>query len=186
MLHPFKFRCYDKSALLHDCDKLSTFMSRLNKQCKEDHGMGWTPDEYKGMAFEALVEVMINAMPIDKRINITNYQPASVKKHGRDMGIDGYGESHNHNLHTVQIKYRSAVLNELTTKDMISNFVANTLSNPAYKDADMTIFTTAKGLKQRIADEMYHGRVRTLGYNEIGKFINKNPAFWNLFRKEMA
>lgn len=160
-------------------------MSRINKQAQEDRGMGWTPDEYKGQAFEALIEVLVTASPIDKRINIIDYQPASVNKHGKDMGIDGYGLSHNGNAHTVQIKFRSDVMSDLTTRDMISNFVANTTTNPDYQNADMTLFTTAKGLHQKIAEEMYHGRVRVLGFNDIKRLIDNNQAFWNLFRTQM-
>ena len=69
---------------------------------------------------------------------------------------------------------------------MISNFVAKTTSSPIYRDADMTIFTTAKGLGQKIADEMYHGRVRTLGFNELKKLIDNNQAFWDEFRSQMG
>jgi hypothetical protein len=101
------------------------------------------------------------------------------------MGIDGFGFSHNGNLHTIQIKFRNDVMSELNTKDMISNFVAKTTSSPVYKDADMTLFTTAKGLGQKIAEDMYHGRVRTLGHKELSKLIDGNQAFWDLFRTEM-
>jgi len=185
MKHRFQYVCYDPKKLLENCNKLSTFMNRVNKQAQEDHGMGWTPDEYKGFAFEAFVEVLVCASPIDKRIGIKEYRPASSKIDGADMGIDGYGLSHNGNLHTVQVKFRSDVMSDLSTRDMISNFVAKTTSSPVYKDADMTIFTTAKGLGQKIAEDMYHGRVRTLGFNEIKKLIDNNQAFWDLFRKEM-
>ncbi len=139
-------------------------MNRLDKQSKEEHGMGWTSDKYKGEGFEAFIEVLIKNSPIDKRINIKNYRPHSVKKNGPDMGIDGYGISHDGNPHTVQIKFRSLVMEDLTTKDAISNFVATTAANPKYKDADMTIFTTAAGLNFKLADKMYHNRVRTIGY----------------------
>jgi hypothetical protein len=186
MKHRFQHICYDAKKLLEGCNKLSTFMNRVNKQSQEDHGMGWSSDEYKGMAFEACIEVLITASPIDKRIGIKDYRPASTKLDGPDMGIDGYGLSHNGNLHTVQIKYRSDVMSDLTTRDMISNFVAKTTSSPKYRDSDMTVFTTAKGLAQKIADEMYHGRVRTLGYKELSKLIDNNQAFWELFRKEMG
>lgn len=186
MKHLFKHRCYDAAKLLTDCNKLNTFMTRVNKQSAEDHGMGWSPDEYKGMAFEALVEILVTASPIDKRIGIKDYRPASTKIDGPDMGIDGYGLSHNGNLHTIQIKYRSDVMSDLTTRDMISNFVAKTTSSPVYKDADMTLFTTGKGLAQRIADEMYHGRVRTLGFNDLKKLVDNNQAFWDLFRSNMG
>ena len=186
MKHRFQYICYDKKKLLDGCNKLSTFITRVNKQAAEDHGMGWTPDEYKGMAFEALVEVLICASPIDKRINIKEYRPHSSKLDGQDMGIDGYGVSHNGNLHTIQIKFRSDVLSDLNTRDMISNFVAKTTSSPVYKDADMTLFTTAKGLGQKISENMYHDRVKTRGFKEIAKLVDANLAFWDLFRSEMG
>lgn len=186
MKHRFKHTCYDATVLLDGCSKLNTFMTRVNKQAQEDRGMGWSPDEYKGMAFEALIEILVTASPIDKRIGIKDYRPASTKIDGPDMGIDGYGLSHNGNLHTIQIKFRSDIMSELSTKDMISNFVAKTTSSPIYKDADMTLFTTAKGLYQKIADEMYHGRVRTLGFNELKKLVDNNQAFWDLVRSEMG
>lgn len=186
MKHKFKHVCYDKKALLDGCSKIATFMRRLAKQSAENHGMGWTPDEYKGMGFEAFVEVLIKASPVDKRINITNYRPHCTRTDGPDMGIDGFGLSHNGNKHTVQVKFRSNVMEDLSTKDMISNFVAMTTSNPQYRDADMTIFTTAKGLGFKISEKMYHNRVRTLGYNEISSLVDGNNAFWERFRKEMA
>ena len=186
MKHLFQYRCYDSKKLLTGCVKLSTFIDRVNKQANEDHNMGWSIDEYKGMAFEALVEVLICASPIDKRINVKEYRPASTKIDGPDMGIDGYGVSHNGKLHTVQAKFRSDVMTNLTTKAMISNFVANTATSPIYKDADMTLITTAKGLHQKIADEMYNGRVRTLGFNDLRKLVDNNLAFWELFRAEMS
>ena len=161
-------------------------MRRVSKQAEEDRGMGWSADEYKGMAFEALIEVLVCASPIDKRIGIKDYRPADTKIDGPDMGIDGYGLSHNGNLHTVQIKYRNDPMTDLTTKDMISNFVAKTTSSPKYRDADMTLFTTAKGLHQKVAEDMYHGRVRTLGHRDLSKLLDLNQAFWDLFRAEMG
>lgn len=186
MKHLFKHRCYNPTALLDGCIKLSTFMSRVNKQAKEDHGMGWSSDEYKGMAFEAFVEVLVTASPIDKRIGIKDYRPHNTKLDGPDFGIDGYGLSHSGNLHTIQIKFRSDIMTEATTRDGISNFVAKTTSSPIYQNADMTFFTTAKGLNQKIAEEMYHGRVRTLGYKELSKLVDGNEAFWDLFKVQMG
>ena len=186
MNHKFKIRCYNASELLVDCNNLSTFIRRVVKQSNCNYGKGWTPEEYSGMAFEALVEVLICASPIDKRINIKNYEIADVKKHGRDMGIDGYGKSHSGNNHTVQIKFRSNTSKDLTTKDDISNFVANTSTHPDYTNADMTLFTTAKGLNHAISENMYHQRVRTIGYVEISKLIDNNTAFWDLFKLEMG
>lgn len=186
MKHRFRNICYDADRLLKDVSDLKSFMRNLERQAKEDHAMSWTADEYKGMAFEALIEVLISASPIDKRINITDYRPHDSRVDGRDMGIDGFGRSHNGNHHTVQIKYRIDPTAVLTTKDSISNFVAKTMSHPDYRDADMTIFTTAQDLHQIIAEDMYHGRVRTVGRRDLAKLVDNNPAFWNRFRSEMG
>lgn len=186
MKHRFKVVCYNAQALLGQVNDLKGFQRNLERQAQEDHAMSWTPDEYKGMAFEALVEVLITASPIDKRINICNYRPHDARIDGKDMGIDGYGQSHNGNAHTVQIKYRNDPTATLTTKDSISNFVAKTISHPDFRDADMTVFTTAKDLHQGIAEDMYHGRVRTLGKKDLSKLVDGNFAFWNLFRQEMG
>jgi len=193
MQHRFRYLCYDAATLLDGCSKLSTFVRRVNKQSEEDHGMGWSPDEYKGFAFEAFVEVLVTSSPIDKRINIKNYRPAKSKVDGRDMGIDGYGESHNGNLHTVQAKFRSDCTADLTTKDGISNFVANTDSRhkcdpdyQKYAGVDMTVFTTAKDLNQIVKEEMYYGRVRVIGFNDLRKLVDGNDAFWDEFRRQMV
>ena len=161
-------------------------MSRLNKQSQKVTHLGWTPDEYKGMAFEAFIEVLITSSPIDKRIGIRDYRPHSVKIDGPDMGIDGFGRSHNGNLHTIQSKYRSDGQIDLTTKDHISNFVAKTTTSPIYRNADMTVFTTAKGLNWKISEDMYHDRVRVLGYNDLAKLVDSNQAFWDTFRSEIG
>jgi hypothetical protein len=50
----------------------------------------------------------------------------------------------------------------------------------------MTLFTTAKGLGSKIAEGMYHNRVKTLGFKELSKLVDANLAFWALFRTEMG
>jgi Tfp pilus assembly major pilin PilA len=186
MQHRFKKTCYDKSALLNKCSTLKEFMKRLTKQSTENPDL-WDEMTYRGDGFEALVEVLINSSPIDKRINITNYSPWNVKTHGSDMGVDGLGVSHDGTPHTVQVKFRSNVTEDLTAnKDHISNFVAKSVLMHQGKDVDMTIFTTANDLLNVINEGMYHGKVNTLGYKKISKLIDKNDSFWAIFRKEMG
>jgi len=147
----------------------------------------WTAEDYKGNALEAFVEILITYSPIDKRINISDYHPHNNKVDGNDMGIDGYGISFNGNLHTIQVKYRANTQRNLTAnEDHISNFVAKTTSSPKYQNADMTIFTTAKDLNQKINEEMYHHRVRVLGFTELSKLVDKNYPFWRFFKAEMG
>jgi hypothetical protein len=189
MKHRFKMICPNADKLLKGVDKLSTFMRNIDKLSTDPAWTSgnWTPDEYKGDALEALVEVLVSLSPIDKRINIVDYRPHNNKVDGQDMGIDGYGISHSGNLHTIQVKYRSNVRKELTAnEDHISNFVAKTTSSPKFRDADMTTFTTAKDLYQKTNEGMYHDRVRVLGYKDLTKLVDANIPFWNAFRAEMG
>ena len=189
MKHRFKIICPNAGSLLNGVDTLNGFMRKVDKLSTDPAWTSgnWTPDEYKGDALEALVEVLVNYSPIDKRINIVDYRPHDNKTDGKDMGIDGYGVSHNGNLHTIQVKYRSNVRKDLTAnEDHISNFVAKTASSPKYRDADMTIFTTAKDLNQKTNEGMYHDRVRVLGYKDLCKLVHANPAFWRAFKAEMG
>jgi hypothetical protein len=186
MRHRFKWQGYNNTALLEGVNTLGEFMKRLDTQSQEDHNKGWTPHEYAGMGFEALVEVLINASSVDKRFNIVEYRPHSTRVDGKDVGIDGFGKSHNGNYHTVQIKLRNDPTWILNTKDAISNFVAKTTSSPVYKDADMSIFTTAQGVNQFLNEQMYHNRIRVHGIKEMKDYLDNNKAFWDRFRKEMG
>jgi hypothetical protein len=186
MKHRFKNTCYDAAKLLDGCNKLSTFMKRLIVQSDSDPDM-WDPMTYRGDGFEALVEVLVKYSPIDKRINIRDYSPWDSNVDGRDVGVDGLGKNHSGAPHTVQIKFRSNVTKDLTAnQDQISNFVAKTLSMYPNTEVSMTIFTTASDLMESINQDMYHGKVRTLGYRDIGKLIDNNTAFWDAFRAEMG
>jgi len=184
MKHRFKNTCYSPDDLLNKCTKLSTFMTRLVKQSASEPDM-WDPALYRGDGFEAFVETLIKLSPIDKRINIVEYSPWDIKIHGPDMGIDGLGVSHNGHKHSVQIKFRANTQIELTAnEDHISNFVAKTLSMYQTEPVNMTLFTTAKSLKDIVNEQMYHGQVRTLGYKELSKLVDDNIPFWTAFRAE--
>ena len=186
MRHRFKDTCLEPAKLLDKCYNLSTFMNRLNKMAiaQEGNGYGWTADEFKGDAFEALVEVMINCMQGDKRIGVCNYAPWE----GKDMGIDGVGTTNEpvSRPATVQIKYRSNVLEELTTADGISNFVAMSATHDAYKDAHMVYVTTAKGINRNILEQMYNDKPSVIEYKDLQRLLNKNAYFWDTFRNELG
>jgi len=190
MKHRFKMICPNADKLLKGVDKLSTFMRNVDKLSTDPAWiiLNRPPEDYKGDALEALVEVLVTLSPIDKRINIVDYRPHDNKKDGKDMGIDGYGISHSGNLHTIQVKYRSNTQKDLTAnEDHISNFVAKTRTSPIYRTADMTIFTTAKGLNQKILQEMYHDdNLNVLNYKDLTKLVDANIPFWNAFRAEMG
>jgi hypothetical protein len=160
-------------------------MKRLVKQ-GEAYPERWDPNVYYGDGFEALVEVLINHSTIDKRIDIVDYRPWNTKLDGDDMGVDGLGLAHDGSTHTVQIKFRNNTTEVLTSnKDHISNFVAKSLSMYPNERVKMTLFTTGDSLHEKVNEGMYHGKVRTLGYKELSKLIDKNDSFWSIFRREM-
>jgi hypothetical protein len=186
MKHNFKHICYDAPKLLKGCNKLSTFMTRLTKQSTEKLHY-FDSETYKGMGFEAFVEVLISLSPIDKRVGIVDYRPWDGKVDGPDMGIDGLGKTHSGDVACVQVKFRSNVDADLTAnKDHISNFVAMSKTKYSGQNIDMVIFTTASDLNQTIKESMYHDQVRTIGFNELKKFVDDNIPFWDTFRKEMG
>jgi hypothetical protein len=181
--HRFAKQCYSVNKLLDNTDKLSTFMRKLEKQATEEPDR-WDRDTYVGDGFECLIEALIKLSPMDKRINIMDYQPQT----GVDMGVDGIGYGHDGQAHTVQMKYRSNTISVLTAnKDHISNFVSQSAMkyNISKDYGHMTIFTTAKDLHEEINREMYNDKVRTLGYDDIRKLIDGNMAFWSQFRDAM-
>jgi hypothetical protein len=178
--HRFKNQCYSVDKLLDGTTKLSQFMSKLEKQAVL-YPDNWDRDTYVGDGFECFVEALIKLSPIDKRINICNYQVAT----GVDMGVDGFGYCHDGEVHTVQVKYRSDPTYLLTAnKDHISNFVSNSAMKFGIPlgSGSMTIFTTAAGLHEEVNTHMYMGKVRTHGYKQIKQFVDGNLAFWTQFR----
>lgn len=180
--HPFKSRCFNLDELLKDCQKLSTFCSRLEKQSV------LYPDRYKtndylGDGFEFLVEALIKLSPIDNRIGVTDYK---LVQKTDDTGVDGYGVGINGKPATVQVKFRSKTDTVLTANQShLSNFVMSSLLkfNVDKEDVNnMLIITTADGLHHFTKDTMFDGKVRCIGNNELRQLIDNNILFWDHFR----
>lgn len=182
--HSFIRHAYDLKGLLQDCNKLSTFCTRLEKQSllfpdRID------PNTYKGDGFELFVEALIKLHPVDRRIGVGNYTP--ISKSTQDIGVDGFGTGLNGQSATVQVKYRGNGTVLLTANtDHLSNFVAGSLLH--YKvspdnNENMLIITTAKGLHHFTDVEMYGKKVRCLGIVELKKLVDSNNLFWNSFRE---
>ncbi|TXG85755.1 MAG: hypothetical protein E6R13_01705 [Spirochaetes bacterium] len=180
--HVFINRAHDLNALLKDCNKLSTFCTRLEKQSLL-YPDRYDPDKYKGDGFELFVEALIKLHPVDNRIGISNYQPGNENN---DTGIDGYGVGIDGKLATVQVKYRSDKTQLLTAnKDHLSNFVMSSLFEGVDKDSNtnMLIVTTADNLHHFTNNEMFLNKVRCIGYKQLRELVDNNINFWNKFRQ---
>jgi hypothetical protein len=191
--HIFLTRAHDLLGLVADCNKLSTFCTRLEKQSILFPDR-YDPNKYKGDGFELLIEALIKLSPVDNRIGISNYQPCDENN---DKGIDGYGIGIDGMISTVQIKYRSNNTQQLTANsDHLSNFTTaskDLFITEAIKDNSllkyiesknrMLIVTTADGLHHFTDNEMFSNKVRCIGYQQLRELLDNNILFWNTFRK---
>lgn len=203
MLHTFKLDCPKelKLNLLNGTKCLSSFMKSIDKAIVKDYPLierHFTSvdktstnciDEFKGDVFEAFIEYFIKSYRFDNRIGIKEYRPWDVRIDGKDWGVDGVGclNGNENKKVTVQCKYRSNRSYVLQANDdHISNFVAYTMTSPTYKDSQMYIFTTAKGLNDNTNKNMYHSLVRVFGFPIIDMIIgNNNNVFWENFLAEL-
>ena len=180
--HIFITRAHDLHGLLVNCNKLSTFCTRLEKQSLL-YPNRYNADKYKGDGFELFVEALIKLSPVDNRIGISNYEPGDENN---DKGIDGYGIGIDGKIATVQVKYRSNNTQLLTTNnDHLSNFVMSSLFEGVDKDTktNMLIITTADGLHHYTDNEMFLNKVRCIGYQQLRELVDNNILFWDNFRK---
>ena len=183
LTHPFINRSHDLTELLTDCNKMTTYCSRLEKQ-SELFPDRYDPNKYKGDGFELFVEALIKLSSVDNRIGICEYK---VGDENSDTGVDGYGIGINGRVATVQVKYRSNNQQQLTANtDHLSNFVMTSLMK--YKvdietKTNMLIVTTAEGLHHYTDNEMFSKQVRCLGYKQLRELVDNNLNFWNQFRQ---
>jgi len=179
LTHPFILRCLSHNIILNDCQLLSTFCSRVEKQSESSMDV----ETYKGDALELLTEAFIKLSPIDKRIGIFNYSPTPEGT----PGVDGFGIGFNLRPATVQVKWRSNTDYVLTANtDHLCNFTS--ISYRVYKvnvedNENMLIVTTAKDLHHYTDAEMFGGQVRTINREKIIQLIDDNLSFWKNFKE---
>lgn len=191
LTHRFLLTCHDLRELLSGCNKLSTYCSRLEKQSTRSPNR-YSPANYKGDGLELFAEALIKLSPVDNRIGIGNYQ---VVQKSKDYGVDGYGIGANGNPATVQVKYRSNRTLLLTANEIgdeeknvsrLTNFTNTSFIEFKVKPEDnnnMLVITTAKGLHPVTSNEMFKGKVRCLGWEELRQLVDNNRLFWDRFRE---
>lgn len=180
LTHPFLHRCIDRSKILTGCDKLNTFLNRIEKQSVDRSIID--ANAYKGDALELFTEALIKLSPMDKRIGIFNYQPIE----GHDTGVDGHGTGFNLKPAAVQVKWRTADYILTANEDHLSNFVmtANNKFGVDVNDRDnLLIVTTARGIHHYTDIEMFDKKVRTIHRDHLRQLVDLNGAFWTLFAR---
>jgi hypothetical protein len=188
--HRFQSTAHDLKGLLDGCHKLSTYITRLERQSTLFPDR-YDPDSYKGDGFELFTEALIKLSPVDNRIGISDYQ---VVEDG-DIGVDGHGDGFDGKPATVQVKFRSNNDQVLTANaDHLSNFVQASLRSKKFggfgvdpeTETNMLIVTTAKDLHHFTDSEMFGKQVRCLGRESLRRMVDNNHAFWDAFRELMG
>jgi hypothetical protein len=169
----------EKATLVNKVNKISTWMSRAEKLA-DDNKEIFDRDKFIGDAFEHLCEAILVWNRGDKALNIVDVHPAPYD----EEGVDLLGIAHDlKSVHTVQCKYRGNTTTDLTEgRDHIAMFPS--VSTLKYDAKYMTILTTANDL-HRILDEAWQGKVRTIGFNEIKRLVDKNDAFWQFYSDDL-
>lgn len=191
--HGFGHRCHDLVALFDKTNKVSTFMSKLEKQSLIDP-LRYDSNKYKGDGFEFLVEIFLKSHAYDNRLGITNYEP--VQKD--DNGVDGVGFNLSGEKCVIQVKYRSDNKSVLTAnEDKLSNMISDGMfQHGVSADTDKLkmisekkvaplhyVITTATGLHHYTDNENFKGYVHCIGYDQLRSMLDNNISFWNLCRE---
>ena len=184
--HNFKSKCHNLIDLFADVSTLSKFMKKLENQSKIDI-LRYEPQKYLGDGFEYFIELFLALHPCDNRVGVYNYHPIQEN----DNGVDGVGLNIRGEKCVVQIKYRSNNQTLLTAnEDHLSNlFSDGMLAHDVVADTKDKnnfrhfVFTTAEGLHFYTDSEMFKGKVKCFGYNELKSMIDNNTSFWNKVRE---
>lgn len=191
--HGFGLRAHDLTALFNKTNKVSTFMSKLEKQSLIDPDR-YDSNKYKGDGFEFLVEILLKSHSYDNRLGITSYEPVQSD----DNGVDGVGVNLSGQKCVVQVKYRSDNRSFLIgTNDHLANMIsdgmfqhgvsADTKVLESIKNKEVAplhyVITTASGLHHYTDSEFFKGYVYCIGFEQIKSLLDNNMSFWNLCRE---
>jgi hypothetical protein len=191
--HGFGYRAHDLKGLFDKTNKISSFMSKLEKQSEIDP-LRYDSNKYKGDGFEFLVEILLKSHAYDNRLGITDYEPVQSS----DNGVDGVGINLSGEKCVVQVKYRSNQNSLLTAnKDHLSNMISDGMfkhgvSADTKKLSLITekktaplhyVITTATGLHHYTDNENFKGYVHCIGHDQLRSMLDNNLSFWNLCRQ---
>ena len=184
--HGFGLRAHNLTALFDKTNKVSSFMSKLEKQSLIDPDR-YDSNKYKGDGFEFLVEILLKSHAYDNRLGITSYEPVQSD----DNGVDGVGVNLSGEKCVVQVKYRSNSKTVLTANtDHLSNMISDgmikhkvVIAEDNTKIPRHYVVTTATGLHHYTDNENFKGFVHCIGFEQLRVLLDNNLSFWNLCRE---
>lgn len=187
--HNFKTKAHSLPRLFEGVTKMSQLMRKIETESQIDP-LRYDPDKYKGDAFEFFVELFLALHPTDNRVGVYNYKPNQMN----DNGVDGIGQNIKNEKCVIQVKYRSNVIDELSSnKDYLGNLLNDgMLSHEVVTDMSDSknfrhfVFTTAKGMNFYTDQEMFKEKVKCFGINDFKSMLDNNLVFWDKVREIVA
>lgn len=185
--HSFITKCHNLKELFHNTNKLSTFISKLEKQSILNIKR-YSQNDYLGDGFEFFVEIFLKTHSCDNRVGISNYKP--IKKH-EDTGVDGVGVNIKGQKSVVQIKFRSNSEKQLTNNDdHLSNMMTSgmiehgvvAINDISIETPRHYIITTASGLHHYTQNTFFKNVVKCIGYSDLKHMLDENYSFWEQCR----
>jgi len=144
----------------------------------------YTYEKMLGDLFEIFAELFFKTTQSDNRIGISNYEPVHSSE---DFGVDGVGIGFNGKPCTIQVKFRTNPMEELTIKDL-KNFQG--ISYRKYSvdvddDNNLIIFTNCQGLHWNTESNVLLNSTLTFGNfgdnndRSLKALLDNNIPFWN-------
>ena len=179
--HVFLYNADDAPALFSECEKMSTFCSRLEKQAKDNDRDDEEYRDYVGAGFELFVEVLLTLFPNDTRLGgLSEYEPIQVD----DTGADGRALNFNGLPSMVQVKYKSdktmllsANKNRLGNMVVAGQFEGIPLAVNEEEASRYFVFTTAAGLHPFTKDKFFRNYVKCVGWDTLRRIVDSNVGF---------
>ena len=170
-------RVTNVGTLFNRIDKLSSNYLEYGYSDKQTR-RGLESGEFimKGHLFEIFGDIFLQILGCHVSIGVYNYNPVPSTE---DNGVDGYGIGIDGKPLTVQFKFRSDATEELIAEDLKQFGFQSIVEFGVDKDTktNMVLFTCAKGLHYHTDNEVFKGRIRTIGIKDL-EFNCKGFPFW--------
>jgi hypothetical protein len=199
LVHPARKKYGDLSLVISGITSVQKMVNAIEKAGTE-YSVLKSPDNeeiqkryynnYVGDFFEVFAEFLIKSNSQNHRVGIIGYKPVNTSNGGEDYGVDGYGVGLNGRPATVQIKFRSKMMEHTLTanEDHLVNFKNDSHETYKVNNDDvhnMLIISTAGKVHHKTRDRMLNGKVRFLLLSHL-ETMTRGVAFWNEFRRLLA
>ena len=134
-------------------------------------------DKMKGDLFEIFAELYLKLQGTGPTVGVYDYKPVKAIE---DFGVDGKGLGIDGKALTVQVKFRSNPLTELTEKD-IKQFPLQSIKKYGVDmntKHNLVLFTSCVGMHYVTEKDVYDNMIRTINILKLKKDLNNNIPFW--------